>query len=136
MPVLNSFSSCLLFFLPSFLTFRFALKLRTDIEPYLSIFYSNEQQRLADMGASEAQEKAEMWDVEEIEREKEEEEYRWVVATATVCNLSYPIPSCPAQSCHVMSFDVMSCPREPRSLSGFPLCCLLPPRCASLMATL
>lgn len=42
----------------------------------MSIFYSNEQQRLAEMGASEAQEKAEMWDVEEIEREKEEEEYR------------------------------------------------------------
>ena len=73
MPVLNSFSSCLLCFFPAFLEFRFALKLRTDIEPYLSIFYSNEQQRLADMGASEAQEKAEMWDVEEIEREKEED---------------------------------------------------------------
>jgi hypothetical protein len=77
---------------------RFALKLRTDIEPYLSIFYSNEQQRLADMGASEAQEKAEMWDVEEIEREKEEEEYRWAVATDTHASfsafrpiLSYPI---------------------------------------------
>jgi hypothetical protein len=55
----------------------------------LSIFYSNEQQRLADMGASEAQEKAEMWDVEEIEREKEEEEYRWVVTAGT--DASYPV---------------------------------------------
>jgi hypothetical protein len=63
----------------------------------LSIFYSNEQQRLADMGASEAQEKAEMWDVEEIEREKEEEEYRWAVATDTHAsfNASYPILSYP-----------------------------------------
>ena len=55
---------------------RFALKLRTDIEPYYSIFYSNEQQRLQEMHSSEDQEKAELWDVEEIEREKEEEEYR------------------------------------------------------------
>ena len=107
MPVLNSFSSCLLCFLPAFLEFRFALKLRTDIEPYLSIFYSNEQQRLADMGASEAQEKAEMWDVEEIEREKEEEEYRWVAATATVCNLSCPILSRPVLPNHVMSCHVI-----------------------------
>ena len=29
------------------------------------------------MGSSEVQEKEEMWNVEEIEREKEEEEYRW-----------------------------------------------------------
>ena len=108
MPVPNSFSSCLLFFLPAFLEFRFALKLRTDIEPYLSIFYSNEQQRLADMGASEAQEKAEMWDVEEIEREKEEEEYRWVAATATVCNLSCPIPSCHVMSCPVLPLESLS----------------------------
>ena len=47
-----------------------------SIEPYYSIFYSNEQQRLQEMHSSEDQEKAEMWDVEEIEREKEEEEYR------------------------------------------------------------
>jgi hypothetical protein len=55
---------------------RFALRFRTDLEPYYSIFYINEQQRLLEMGVNEAQEKAEMWDVEEIEREKEEEEYR------------------------------------------------------------
>jgi hypothetical protein len=111
---------------------RFALKLRTDIEPYLSIFYSNEQQRLADMGASEAQEKAEMWDVEEIEREKEEEEYRWAVAKDTHMHpilysvLSYPVLSYP--------FLLESCP-----LTIFPVDCGLPathpPRCESIRAT-
>ena len=55
---------------------RFALRVRTEVEPHYSVFYSNEQQRLLDMHATEDQEKAEMWDVEEIEREKEEEEYR------------------------------------------------------------
>lgn len=57
-------------------TYRFALKIRTDIEPYYSVFYSAEQQRLTEMGVTEEQDKAEMWNVEEIEREKEEEEYR------------------------------------------------------------
>lgn len=33
------------------------------------------------MGSSEVQEKEEMWNVEEIEREKEEEEYRWEIFT-------------------------------------------------------
>ena len=57
-------------------TYRFALKIRTDIEPYYSVFYSAEQQRLSEMGVTEEQDRAEMWNVEEIEREKEEEEYR------------------------------------------------------------
>ena len=52
------------------------MKIRTDVEPYYSVFYSAEQQRLTEMGVSEEQDKAEMWNVEEIEREKEEEEYR------------------------------------------------------------
>ena len=40
------------------------------------MFYINEQQRLLELKASDEQEKAEQWDVEEIERQKEEEEYR------------------------------------------------------------
>lgn len=54
---------------------RFALRFRTDIDPFFSIFYFNEQQRL-DSLRSEGQELDGHWDVEDIEREKEEEEYR------------------------------------------------------------
>jgi len=53
---------------------RYALRIRTEIEPYYSIFYITEQARLEalDMGGGEG----ETWNVEEIEKEKEEEEMR------------------------------------------------------------
>ena len=54
---------------------RYALKLRTDVDPYYSMFFLTEQQRLESLDAGTQSEEA-MWDVEEIEREKEEEEYR------------------------------------------------------------
>lgn len=54
---------------------RFALKLRIEVDKYLSVFAIGEQQRLESV-AAEAQELDEQWDVDEIEREKEEEEYR------------------------------------------------------------
>ena len=53
---------------------RFALRLHTEVEPYYSIFYLTEQQRLEGLGleaqASSAQ--GEEWDVDRIEKEKEE----------------------------------------------------------------
>jgi hypothetical protein len=54
---------------------RYALRHRTDVDPFYSLFYLSEQQRLESMNAG-GDEEAEAWDVEEIEREKEEEEYR------------------------------------------------------------
>jgi hypothetical protein len=57
---------------------RFALRLKTDpsLDPYYSQHYINEQDRLAGMSEEAADQEAEAWNVEEIEREKEEEEYR------------------------------------------------------------
>ena len=58
---------------------RFALRLRSDpqLDPYFSMHYIAEQDRLLAMADGQDQE-AEAWDVDEIEREKEEEEYRAV----------------------------------------------------------
>ena len=53
---------------------RYALRMRTDVEPYYSIFYLTEQQRFEAL-QMEVQE-GEKWDIEQIENEKEEEEYR------------------------------------------------------------
>lgn len=52
---------------------RYALKLRTSIDPYYSLFFLSEQQRLESLNTGDTDE---MWNVEEIEREKEEEEFR------------------------------------------------------------
>jgi superfamily II DNA/RNA helicase len=54
---------------------RYAFHLHTDIDPFYSIYYIQEQQRLANM-ADEERELAQQWDVDAIEREREEEEYR------------------------------------------------------------
>lgn len=51
---------------------RYALKLRTTIDPYFSLHYLSDQQKMAEIQAEEGQ----VWDIEAIEREKEEEEYR------------------------------------------------------------
>ena len=55
---------------------RFAIRFRTEVEPFYSIHFMNEQQALQELAMSKEQENAELFDVEEIEREKEEEEYR------------------------------------------------------------
>jgi len=52
---------------------RYALNFRTVIDPYYSLHYLSEQQRLDEMQADEA---SQGWDIETIEKEKEEEEYR------------------------------------------------------------
>lgn len=54
---------------------RYAFNLHTNIEPFYSIFYIQEQQRLQTMDMEE-KELNEQWDVDAIEREREEEEYR------------------------------------------------------------
>jgi hypothetical protein len=54
---------------------RYAFKIRTEIEPYYSIFFITEQARLEALALSNGGE-GEVWNVEEIEREKEEEEQR------------------------------------------------------------
>jgi hypothetical protein len=59
---------------------RYALKIRTEVDPYYSIFFVTEQARLAALTAGEGGGggggEGEVWDVEEIERQKEEEELR------------------------------------------------------------
>jgi L-rhamnose mutarotase len=50
---------------------RYALHLRTEIEPYYSIFYNSEQSQIEAIMANDPQ--GEKWDIEEIERGKEEE---------------------------------------------------------------
>jgi SNF2 family DNA or RNA helicase len=57
---------------------RYALRRRTnsDLDPYYSIYYLSEQQKLLSTSVSEETLQQEMWDVEQIEREKEEEENR------------------------------------------------------------
>jgi len=50
---------------------RYALKYRTEVDPYYSLFYISEQMKL-DALKNEVGESGE-WDVEEIEKEKEEE---------------------------------------------------------------
>lgn len=52
---------------------RYALSFRTHVDPFLSLHYLSEQQRLAEMQADEA---GQEWDIETIEKEKEEEEFR------------------------------------------------------------
>lgn len=61
------------------------------------MFYSAEQQRLSEMGVTEEQDRAEMWNVEEIEREKEEEEYR--LGTVIVIEITRTLL---AYVCHVI----------------------------------
>jgi len=56
---------------------RFAVRIRTEVDPYYSIFYITEQARLdALMLSNASSESNEEWDVEVIERMKEEEEQR------------------------------------------------------------
>jgi hypothetical protein len=55
---------------------RFAVRIRTEVDPYYSIFYITEQARLDALMLSDASESNEEWDVEVIERMKEEEEQR------------------------------------------------------------
>ena len=50
---------------------KYALKVRTVIDPHYSMFFLTEQQRIESMG-----DPTEQWDLEEIERGKEEEEMR------------------------------------------------------------
>jgi hypothetical protein len=50
----------------------YALRFNIDVEPYRSIYYSNELATLEDM----KQDDSSNWDIELIEKEKEEEEYR------------------------------------------------------------
>ena len=49
---------------------RYALRYRTEIDPYYSLFYISDQMRLEALKEEQANEQ---WDVEEIEKEKEEE---------------------------------------------------------------
>lgn len=48
---------------------KYALRFHTDIEPFVSIFFLSEQQRLEGL---ELTAQSEEWDVEKIEKEKEE----------------------------------------------------------------
>lgn len=52
---------------------KYALVFHTEIEPFYSMFYLSEQQRLESI---EVAAQGEEWDIDKIEREKEEEEYR------------------------------------------------------------
>jgi hypothetical protein len=52
---------------------RFALRFHTDVEPFYSMHYLSEQQRLVEM---EEDAKGQEWDIEAIERQKEEEEFK------------------------------------------------------------
>jgi len=52
---------------------KYALRVHTDIEPFYSMFYLSEQQRLESI---EFAAQGEEWDIDAIEREKEEEEHR------------------------------------------------------------
>jgi E1A-binding protein p400 len=54
---------------------RYAFRIRTEVDPYYSIFYITEQARLEALALSNGAD-GEAWNVEEIEREKEEEELR------------------------------------------------------------
>ena len=57
---------------------RYALRFRTDpqLDPYYSVYFLTEQQKLESAAVSEDTLQQDMWDVEEIEREKQEEENR------------------------------------------------------------
>lgn len=60
---------------------RFAFQFHTDIEPFYSIYYIQEQQRLLSLGITSLTEadsliEVEEWDIERIEREREEDEYK------------------------------------------------------------
>lgn len=63
------------------------------------MFYSAEQQRLSEMGVTEEQDRAEMWNVEEIEREKEEEEYRLETVIVIETSHTLDIFKCVVSSC-------------------------------------
>ena len=52
---------------------RYAINFHTEIEPYYSVYFLSQQQIQASL---EENVQGEEWDVEQIEREKEEEEYR------------------------------------------------------------
>ena len=54
---------------------RYAMKLHIDIDPYYSIYYIQELQRLESI-INEGNDNNEQWDVIAIEREREEDEYR------------------------------------------------------------
>lgn len=54
---------------------KYAIHVHTDIEPFYSMYFLNEQQRLEAMAAEE-KELNEQWDIDAIEKEKEEDEYR------------------------------------------------------------
>jgi superfamily II DNA/RNA helicase len=52
---------------------RYALKIRTIVDPYYSLHYLSDQQKMAEI---QAEEQGQEWDIETLEQEKEEEEYR------------------------------------------------------------
>lgn len=52
---------------------RYALKIRTIVDPYYSLHYLSDQQKMAEI---QAEEQGHEWDIETLEQEKEEEEYR------------------------------------------------------------
>jgi superfamily II DNA/RNA helicase len=52
---------------------RYALKIRTTVDPYYSLHYLSDQQKMAEI---QAEEQGQEWDIETLEQEKEEEEYR------------------------------------------------------------
>jgi E1A-binding protein p400 len=52
---------------------RFALRFHTDVDPFYSMHYLSEQQRLVEM---EEDAKGQEWDIDAIEQQKEEEEYK------------------------------------------------------------
>ena len=55
---------------------RYALDFRTEIEPFYSMWFMTEQQKMAGMAADREDPNQQMWDVEQIEKEKDEEERR------------------------------------------------------------
>jgi hypothetical protein len=58
---------------------RYALNLHTVIEPFYSLFYIQEQQRLASVLLEETNQ-TENWDIDQIEKDREDEEYRALAA--------------------------------------------------------
>jgi hypothetical protein len=52
---------------------RYALRYRTEVDPYYSLFFISDQLKLE---ALQSESQGDEWDVEEIEKEKEEEEFR------------------------------------------------------------
>jgi hypothetical protein len=52
---------------------RYAVMIRTVVDPYYSLHYLSDQQRMAEI---QAEEQGQEWDLDTIEQQKEEEEYR------------------------------------------------------------